>query len=93
MSEITVQSMVSHRTRKPMVSIYWPKDVEAAQLTPDEARAFALSILVSAEAAEQDAFMMAFASKKIGLQDAEAAQFLNGYREWRTESPATAGGD
>ena len=80
MSEITVQSMVSMRTREPMVSIYWPKDVDAAQLTPDKAREFALSVLQAAEAAEQDEFMFTFATKRIGVDEASAAGLINEYR-------------
>ena len=83
MAEITVQSMVSYKTRKPMVSIYWPSTQDAAQMTPDEVRTFALSLLQSAEAAEQDAFLMDFATKKLGVDDAGGAQLVNEFREWR----------
>ena len=85
MSEINGHSMVSYRTREPMVSIYWPTNQDAAQLTPEAARRFALSIIESAEAAEQDAFLIAWGTTKIGLDDGRAAQILNDYRNWRVE--------
>lgn len=86
MSQIWVQSMVSHRTRQPMVSIYWPKDVEAAQMTPAEAREFALSILRSAEAAEQDSFMFEWVQKVVGADEAAAAGLLQEYRKYRGQA-------
>ena len=85
MPEIIVQSMVSHRTREPLVSIYWPKDKEAAQMEPDAARQFALNILQCAEAAEQDAFMMNFGTKHVGLPDDKAAMLINELRKFREQ--------
>lgn len=89
MPTVTVQSLVSHKTREPRVSIYWPSDSDALQMSTQEARAFALNILESAEAAEQDAFMMAFATKEIGLNDAGGARLLNMLREYRKQEPGT----
>lgn len=60
-------------------------------MSPDEARQLALSILQSAEAAEQDAFMMHFLSENIGVD--KAAVVLTEFRKWRhqEEGPDEAG--
>jgi hypothetical protein len=85
--------MVSNKTRLPLVSIYWPTSQDAAQMTPDEARQFALSILQAAEAAEQDAFIMDFATKKMGLDDGHGAALVNEFRVYRGQErgPEEAG--
>ena len=83
MSEIVVQSMVSHRTKEPKISIYWPKDVDASQMTPEEARAFARTIFECAEAAQQDAWLFDWATTKIGTDERGAGMLINELREWR----------
>jgi len=70
---VTVESMVSNRTREPLVSFYWPKDREAFQATPAEARAFAARVLECAEAAIGDSFLMRFGLETLGLEEAAAA--------------------
>lgn len=51
--DINVASGVSARTREAFISISWGE--QAGQLSAEEARMFAMSILTAAEAAEQDA--------------------------------------
>lgn len=74
-------SLLSAKTKEPLVSIHW-KDV-VCQLSPAEARAFALSVLGAAEAAEQDAFLFSWVLDKIGCDDAAGIMVLRQFREWR----------
>lgn len=71
------------KTRRPFVSIRWKDVVE--QVSPDDARRFAHSILEAAEAAEQDAFMVWWVQNVIKGDDAAAGQFLEQFREWRAK--------
>ena len=83
MGTLRITSMVSHRTGEPRVSIYWPKDREAFQLSPLEARQLALSILAAAECAIGDAFMFAYMKDMVHLDVSRAATMLNDFRRWR----------
>lgn len=60
---IGVQSIVSMRTREPLVLITWGD--QSGQLSPDEARQHALRILECAEAAESDAFVFGWLTRDI----------------------------
>jgi len=81
---ITVNSMVSSRTEEPFVTVYLAGP-DAAQLTPAQAREVAGHLIEAAEAAEQDAFIIAFGRQKLGLDLAGAAALLSEYRAWREE--------
>lgn len=80
---IFVQSIVSHRNKKPYVTIDWGD--RHAQLTPEEAREHAFGILAAAAAAILDAQLIEFATKKLGLKPNEAGAMLIMFRESRNE--------
>jgi len=80
---VTVESMVSNRTGEPLVSFYWPKDRDAFQASPAEARAFAARILECVEAAIGDAFLMRFGVEKLGIEEGAAAAVVSEFRKWR----------
>jgi hypothetical protein len=52
-------------------------------ITPDEARAFAASIVEAAEAAEQDAFLVGFLTTRVGLDLDRAVLVLRDFRAER----------
>lgn len=81
---ITVNSMVSSRTQEPFVTVYMAV-TDAAQLTPEQARRVASHLIEAAEAAEQDAFIIAFGRVKLNLDLPKAALLLQEYRAWREE--------
>jgi len=58
-------------------------DEPICQLTPEEARDHAKNILEATEASEQDAFMLEFMQKKVGLDVARAMQVIIDFRMWR----------
>ena len=80
-NDVHVQSLVALKTREPIVSLYY-KDA-MVQMSPDEARSLALNILSAAEASEQDAFMLYFATEKIKSSVEEAAVLVAAFRAWR----------
>jgi hypothetical protein len=53
------------------------------QLRIEEARAFALSVLEAAEAAESDSVVVMFFMTRLGLELPQAAQVLNDFRQLR----------
>lgn len=75
-----VESAVSAFTGDPFVLLTW--DVQAAQMDPDAARAFALHIIAAADAAETDAILHA-ELKGLGLDADTATRFLLAIREKR----------
>jgi len=82
---ISCTSNYGGNSRKPYVGI----EVDGAlltQLPPETARALGYNLILSAEAAEQDAFMVEFAEKEIGVPLPEAAQILVLFREWREKN-------
>lgn len=62
------------------------------QMSPEQARDHARAIMEAAEAAEQDAFMMAFLQQKIGLDFHQAGQVLIDFRNWRAHQTGKRGG-
>jgi len=82
---ISCTSNYGGNSRKPYVGI----EVDGAlltQLPPETARALGYNLILSAEAAEQDAFMVEFAEKEIGVPLPQAAQILGLFREWREKN-------
>lgn len=80
MSELRAQSGFGANTKEPFVSLHhqdW-----CVQVTPAQARHWAMSILECAEAAEQDAFIVDH-MQKIGLNYEQALLLLRDYRLWR----------
>jgi len=79
---IHIESIFGARSGAPLVELSWGD--QAAQFTPDEARAHALRVLEVAEAADQDAFLMDFLLHKVGVVEIEKrAMVLNDFRAWR----------
>ena len=58
-------------------------DKVIAQMATEEARDHARAITEAAEAAEQDAFMMAFLQQRVGLDFQAAGEVLVEFRVWR----------
>lgn len=78
---ITVTSGVSASRCVGFVQIHW--NGEHGQLTPDEARAFGLSIIAAAEAAEFDCGAAKFMGASPGNYPREASMLLSAIREQR----------
>lgn len=77
MSTILTTSGVSARTGKGFVVVHWID--QSGQLTPDEARDFALRIIQAADAAEFDAAFV----KTLGGLDTKTLTMLAAVREGR----------
>lgn len=71
-------------TGEPFIQLLLDEQI-IAQLSPEMARDHARAILEAAEAAEQDAFIMAFAQKRIGLDFTQAGRLLMDFRAYRAE--------
>lgn len=82
-TRVTVSSMVASRTGEPAVMLQ-VGDRKPLQMGPDEARSIAAQLLECAEAAEQDAFLVAMATRELGGPQAAAA-LLAQWRRWRGE--------
>jgi hypothetical protein len=63
-----------------------------AQMDVNQAREHAQAVLESAEAAEQDAFIMKFMQEKVGLDRNRAGQVLIDFRRYRAETTGKKGG-
>lgn len=82
--EIGVNGIVAMDNGRPYVQL--TIDVSPAQLTPGKAREIALLLLETADAAEGDSVLMAFARNEIGLDDIRAAQLLDQFRQSRDKA-------
>lgn len=83
LGKVEVTNGFGMNTKEPYVEINWPTDSGSIQLEPEEARLIARMIAEAAEAAEQDAFLVAFLMAEIELSFEQAAQILPRYRAWR----------
>jgi len=88
MPAINFQTIVSGENQQPYVQIML--DDKMAQLTPDEARSFALQLLIAAESAIGDAFLVHFMAEGIGggAKMEHAAALLHAFREYRSDMRA-----
>lgn len=82
---ISCSSGFGAKTEKPFVVIEMDGEL-LAQIPPESARSLAYGLLVSAEAAEQDAFLATFVQKELGGTVEMAGGILNAYRKWREGS-------
>lgn len=82
-SLIETSAMVSSITREPMVMIRWFTHI--AHLTIAQSRDLAFSLLDAGEAAQSDAFLLAFGHEKIGMPIEKAGALLMEFREFRGE--------
>lgn len=78
---IWVKTMVASRTGEPLVVLRWYD--HSGELTPTEARAFALKVLAGADAAESDAFIYMFFGSMPGATMQDQAECLSEFRKWR----------
>lgn len=81
MSKLFATAIYGARERKPFVNLRHQDWV--VQITPQEAREWALNILECSEAAEQDAFLVEFLAEKTEIPEDSAVFILKDYREWR----------
>lgn len=86
----TVTSGYGGNTHRPFVKIEGPR--LPTTMDSSEARALALNIYEAAITAEADGLIVEFFTKEIGTSQAEAAQVLQKFREyrkrWRDEADA-----
>lgn len=84
---LSISSGWGHITQQPYVTITLASPVETAnpavQLVSDQARQIAHHILEAAESADQDGFILNFATQAIGAPVEEAARLLDLFRSWR----------
>ena len=73
--------MVGMRSREPFVIFRWGD--ECGQLTPREARQHARRVLEAAEAADSDAFLLAFLRDQVGADLQHQVAVLGEFRRWR----------
>ncbi len=81
MPELRIESGYGGKTKQPFVSLLYSDTV--IQVSPPKAREIALMLLESAEAAEQDAFLMEWAQEEVNTGEQGAARLLNEFRLWR----------
>lgn len=77
---IWIETMVSASTGEPFVTLRWYD--HSGNLTPQEAREHALSILAAADACESDAFLVAF-MKEHGMETQGVGVMLQAFRKYR----------
>lgn len=75
-----------HRTREPFVSIALGETM--TQVSPAKARQLAGMLLECAEAAEGDALIMTFATRKLGMTEQQSGQLLLLFRDERRKREA-----
>ena len=78
-----VQGIFGMQSQKPLVLVTVNGADFSTTMSTSEARDLALNLLESAEAAEQDAFTIAFLKSR-DIPDQGIARFLEEMREWRT---------
>jgi len=81
---LSVESIFGAMTGEPLVVIRWGE--RAAQLSPTEARGFALDVLECAEASVGDAFLADFYAKA-GASVQEIAGIIRDFRAFRNRPP------
>ncbi len=81
--EVRVEAMVASRSLEPAVMLRIGEMFTT--MTVDKAREIAAFLIESAESAEQDAFMIEFVMKNLGLEREEAGRLLVAFRDYREE--------
>jgi len=67
-------------------------DKVIAQQSVEQAREHALAMLATAEAAEQDAFLVQWAKTRLGADEHAAVMLLQEFRNWRVEQTGKRSG-
>lgn len=88
-SELWINSIYGSKAREPFVEFHYQDTV--IQFSPEKAREVAMMLLESAEAAEQDGFLIEWAEKECGATEEGAVKILAFYREWREKRRGDAG--
>lgn len=78
---MNVESMVASQTKNPIVIFSWGS--QRGELTPVEARGYAMQVLEASEAAVQDAALYRAATVDLKLGDTEAFALISGVRNNR----------
>jgi hypothetical protein len=78
---MNVESMVASKTKLPMVIFKWNDN--RGELSPVEARGYAMQILEACEAATQDAALYTGIVETMGLEDNKAFAMINLVRDHR----------
>ena len=84
--DVCVESLFGFHTRQPLVQMRL--GVERVQMSPQEAREIAASLLEAAECAQTDAFLFEFMGVRIGSTVEAAAGVLKEFRAWRDKRAA-----
>ena len=95
MPKFEVSTIYGHGTQQPIVEVRLPKPSKKqpvveqqrnlVQMSVAEARDLALNLLQAAESAVQDAFIVDFMTRKIGLEMPAVAQLLADFRMMRRD--------
>lgn len=86
MKTLNVTTLYGHSTQEPRVAL--TLDELTIQLSSEEARSVATSLVEASFAADADAFVYDFAREIFDANPAEAAVMLGGFREWRKKRAA-----
>ena len=81
MAMIYTRALYGAQCRQPLVELRY-QDL-SVQLSPEDARELAMSLLQTAEAAEQDAFLVEWSQQEVHATLTEAVGLLEGFRKWR----------
>lgn len=81
MDEVRVESLVGLETRQPLVQMTL-KGTQI-QMSPEEARQIAYSLIECAEASLRDCFLVDFMTQRIKTDLHGAAVILQEFRSWR----------
>lgn len=84
---VRVGSIFGMQLRTPIVELFIG-DRRPFQISPAEARRIATLLIEAAEAADQDAFMVTFATDQLGLDLPAAARLLGEFRAFRQAEDA-----
>lgn len=78
------QSIFGYKSREPGVQVVVNGADFSTVMSTTEARNLALNLLMCAEAAEHDAFLMYFFKEKVGVnEERKMAAILLDFRKWR----------
>ena len=84
---IEARSIVSGRNLEPYIQIVLVYDDKSedqiTQWTPEEAYNHAMAVLGAVEAANTDAFLVAFLTERIGVPLEKTGSVLVDFRQWR----------
>lgn len=78
-------------TGEPFVQLLRGTEI-VCQMSPEQARDHARTVIEAAEAAEQDAFLLAFSQKELGLEFPAAGRILIAFREYRAKTTGKSQG-